>query len=1481
MLSNAPPSFQYLYDAALPFYDGPNLSSNTERSAFLSLPTKRNSSHHLNAAPTTANHLVYGVKSLVETGARAASRLAKNDLHVDRSATTTTTTEAILIQRNKRNQSHQFLDFKAVLLPTLLALVQPEQAVSMKSAFTLPQPTTHRLQHKYPLEKEESRLQLLKTTELLLPIESQWHALNQMRIHAGAPEKSLAGIEKLAQYYAQLVYLEQKFPFETGKLDVTFTWFEAFADEKKILTNCIQYEKASVLYNMGAIFSEVAVGQQVWTSDGKKHASAYFQKAAGVFIFIRDALCNRYRIRLDKSSDVSEQTLTASAQLMLAQALECFYEKAIQDHVSSPITAQIAAQCADYYQIAQRSANANNGFAKIRYPREWVARMKAKHLLLTAIAHFHTPSTLPADMVVAERVTRLTVARGYAFQASKAAQITSSAMKDVVEAYTEVIVNALLATDAANFEKHHQSSIDVRLLTPLKRPSEALVAPPTASQVIGPLNRFHDLFHAVIAPNHHQDIRQFLQDCGRIVEAGRVELVNSVIEIDAKLAALGLSLADASKEVDPDTKSDGGNFTTRVNASMLIEQIKVYQKEESLISSEDLIKNLRRFHEIICGNIQESMQILEKINQALNTRDVNLVSQVSTLRQSALEMNESLNERKAKFGDLYLLYETEIAEFSPLSWSEDKLKVILPCLEGASMHEIRTRLAATKNEQVLFLNRLGATRAECMTKLEEVHRFGTGLDDFTTGEDLDVLEALSGRRRQLKILEDAIRQTRKDKDELLVKVQSLTQAVAKDEAAILDEEQSQTIIDSFKSTFSHYAVFREEIQNEIKKCLRFRDESANILARCHELNGDNGTKGDCGALSLPQRVPGTLPPDSPRLDRDPLVASLVSSNNLSARPQSPDHNASDGPSSPTRVRTAIPGVKVTPSTTQPASATHNPEMIVINTKETEETRRLLEEELPQPTLQDFHTLDSIPAHPSDPQLLQTEGCLKRLIVIQQAEISRLAALHKAHESHIRELQKRQSSSNWAKLEELGKGATQSIKPEEEPAIRTVRQPTLFERARTEHGKRAPLLEIKRKPLGAPIKYVNDFSHRPLRVETAKIGDQGEKPKSALLSKFLASSGPNLNNLDGSRQLRYPSQRSRQSNIVLEPTSRKTSYATAIEVLSNGQRVPVGLGHRMPGLDAFGGNGQYYQDYDKIDQDSDLHPSEIDFFEGTERPGNERYETLLCQNDRLKTEDATMRQSSANNARKLRKVKVKTDHEQQPSGPVRYPSVTGLSESEGPRPQLNSSSGRHDAKPSQLQAWVSEQRRTVNVRSDVPTWNADITNEDRTPFPLNTKATAFASPCHSPIGHTSHSMRSVNTGQTIMMMSHDADALPDPIFQQKKHKFSLVKRVPVNTAAIAAEITSSSPNAINAASWGSSRKNASKTGKHPFEKYDSGIGASGGSLSAATTDESARQPAPSPSKVSSGKRMDVYSKMKHANDQVVEQFAQLANSSSEA
>jgi hypothetical protein len=98
---------------------------------------------------------------------------------------------------------------------------------------------------------------------------------------------------------------------------------------------------------------------------------------------VRNALVPRFRVKTDGSSDLNDATLTAASELMLAQAAECFFQKAecgtvstfnndefiTADNTSSPVTSQIAVHASDYYDIAYKSTKQGNSFGRYRFPK--------------------------------------------------------------------------------------------------------------------------------------------------------------------------------------------------------------------------------------------------------------------------------------------------------------------------------------------------------------------------------------------------------------------------------------------------------------------------------------------------------------------------------------------------------------------------------------------------------------------------------------------------------------------------------------------------------------------------------------------------------------------------------------------------------------------------------------------------------------------------------------------------------------------------------------------------------------------------------------------------------------------------------------------------------------------------------------------------------------------------------------------------------
>lgn len=413
-----PPSFSLLHETyevsgttAFPYQQAPECINNSEATTFLALPTKRNT------VPLASFQDPNASSNSLKSIASKLLESATNSIQSNDTAGSSTSNNGQKPQQQPPSHS-SYLDFKKVLLPVIIDSVQEQQQRQLQKTSFVAKPTLLDPSAPTPqddviyandlvlqdyrqaglwisseeLDEEamEKQEEIVKTAKMLLPTESQWYILNQMRVHAGAPERSDKGVEKLLQYYTQLLHLEQKFPFNTEKVQAHFTWFEGFQSDKKVITNCIQYEKGAVLYNLAALYSQLASNQRLWTQDGLKTAAQYFQHAAGVLVYLRDTLVPRFLVKLDKSSDLSEYSLSAMINLMLAQAQECFYEKAnfgkfiiplfyvitlsnnyekLIDKASSPLTSMIASQTSDFYEIAYRHAKTNNNFVRTRFPK--------------------------------------------------------------------------------------------------------------------------------------------------------------------------------------------------------------------------------------------------------------------------------------------------------------------------------------------------------------------------------------------------------------------------------------------------------------------------------------------------------------------------------------------------------------------------------------------------------------------------------------------------------------------------------------------------------------------------------------------------------------------------------------------------------------------------------------------------------------------------------------------------------------------------------------------------------------------------------------------------------------------------------------------------------------------------------------------------------------------------------------------------------
>ncbi|KAJ1552030.1 hypothetical protein HK405_012972, partial [Cladochytrium tenue] len=474
-----------------------------------------------------------------------------------------------------------------------------------------------------------------------------WMVLDELRVHAGAPERSELGIEKLM---------------------------------RSVEARCIQYEKAAVLFNVASVLSQLACSQRLWTKDGKRSAAAYFQRSAGVLLHLRDSLTQRIQYKLDRSSDLSEETLAAAAQLMLAQAMECFVDKANEDKASSTVTSMIAAQTADFFEVAlARSRSDLTLVSRSRFPKEWTNQMSAKYFAYMAIAHFHAPLSLGPEQALGERVARLALARDNITQAVKLVRESPGFFGKIVKGYAETIEASHVLADAVNFEKNLSTAVDRQLVLGLRRPPEALVAPASTSSVSGDLARFPDMFAGLSMRPHkladgavgdwdESEVAVLLAK--KIVDAAKAEVAACGAEIDSTVAALRADRAASAavhvslRELVQENRRRGLELLARVHR---------LGTAEETIRCDELMEKLEDLSAWVIASFAEAKNILADADGLGDGRRLGLETELAKLSAELGRCQEGMNKVRS-------LFDGPVAEFDPLEWSEDRLRELIPGL---------------------------------------------------------------------------------------------------------------------------------------------------------------------------------------------------------------------------------------------------------------------------------------------------------------------------------------------------------------------------------------------------------------------------------------------------------------------------------------------------------------------------------------------------------------------------------------------------------------------------------------------------------------------------------------------------------------------------------------------------------------------------------------------------------------------------------
>ncbi|KAG5417547.1 RIM20 [Candida metapsilosis] len=225
---------------------------------------------------------------------------------------------------------------------------------------------------------------------------------NNTSLTAASKAETMKYLETFYQYISSLSSIEEKFPQDC----IEFAWFITIYNSPigPIRLRSLKYERLCIIFQVGVVYSHLALSESRSTVEGLRNSCQYFQNAAGCFANILGVILNEPYI--ETSGDLRHQTVSCLRDLMLAQAQETIWQKARNSgSTKDSVIARLSFQTSEYYASALKFAKQSD-FIRL----EWVNHISVKRYHFLAAAHYRSSIVALNSFQYGEQVAHLRVA---------------------------------------------------------------------------------------------------------------------------------------------------------------------------------------------------------------------------------------------------------------------------------------------------------------------------------------------------------------------------------------------------------------------------------------------------------------------------------------------------------------------------------------------------------------------------------------------------------------------------------------------------------------------------------------------------------------------------------------------------------------------------------------------------------------------------------------------------------------------------------------------------------------------------------------------------------------------------------------------------------------------------------------------------------------------------------------------------------------
>jgi len=323
-------------------------------------------------------------------------------------------------------------------------------------------------------------------------------------------------------YFRQLEKLTKRVPLNDVPLKISFTWSTCFEHQNSVEQTSIAFEKANVLFNLGAIFAQIAAEK-----GPSNEASKYLQAAASVFSYIGENFLH------PPLADIKRASLATLVSLMLGQAQETAVHQAISTNKSAEMLAKLSAATVSFYSEACKIYEEEaSDLRDCGRGRAFFEDLPSRRNYWKALSHYYRAEALYKEDRVGEAMAYLR----FALDCAKDLKKGTVSQESMVSFFGE----RLAKMDRENGLIYHQVVPLVASLPKLEEaPLFAVVTPLSKLSKLAESFNQVDLFSKLLPISMHEEMSRYSEEKSKLLryESGKVNSADN--ELQTVLTSLG------------------------------------------------------------------------------------------------------------------------------------------------------------------------------------------------------------------------------------------------------------------------------------------------------------------------------------------------------------------------------------------------------------------------------------------------------------------------------------------------------------------------------------------------------------------------------------------------------------------------------------------------------------------------------------------------------------------------------------------------------------------------------------------------------------------------------------------------------------------------------------------------------------------------------------------------------------------------------